>query len=108
MTVSYNCEIDLKEYPHVTKADLRRLKTKLAIEDYNYYCAGGVLIICGELDEEDVTAEEVASHLRWILSWFADIDADVTAQAQYADDDYVASTHAGMNHYAANSNWYTW
>lgn len=108
MTVSYNCEIDLKEYPHVTKGDLRRLKTKLDSEGYNYYYDNDKLIISGELDEEDVTAEEVSSHLTWILWNVAEIDADATAEAQYADDDYPAAVGVGSYHAKANSNWHTW
>lgn len=108
-TVTYNCSFVLSEYPHLTTPILFLLETKLNDEDYNYYYEDGKLKIRGDFYvSSDTTAEEVANDLKWLLLDVADIDADVSAETQYDDDDYPASVGVGSYHYAANSNWRTW
>lgn len=85
-TVTYNCSFVLSEYPHLTKTDLDKLETALDEEDYDYYYKGGKLKIHGDFYvDSDTTAKEVANDLKWLLWDTAEIDADVSAEADYDD-----------------------
>ena len=92
MTVTYGCNINLRDYieEDITTEDIANVKAAIEEAGYDFYQDGDEVTIEGEVEVDDYStdAADVASEIKWILWKTAEIDADVDAEAEESEPDW--------------------